>query len=328
MVEVAFGELPPRVLRLVAPTVTGMIGRCWYCGREDQALTDEHVLSAKNLGGRLVAPDAVCQECNSNAGELEDQLARSVGVAELVGRHGAVISPRRPPRPQTDGIFPDRGEVTVQYGRGGLAVRNMKPRQISTDPDGTPVWEVAAGQEERFVARRAKRGDQVRAVGRPLTVESGMNVKYGIGTRNFDLWPRMGAKVALSLTSIVFEPAWLDTRGARALQCGFHQGRWDTNLYPNGVPWQFDELRPDDEIAALLRPGEHVVGLDRDGRGRAWMILFGRLVYELPIFDAPIPEQEWVWLLSPSGPQQRTPRGGAEMLELLRRRHREATATA
>ena len=305
-----------------------MIGRCWYCGREGRRLTDEHVLSAKNLGGRLVARKAICQACNSKAGELEDQLARSVGVAELVGHHGAVISSRRPPRPQTDGIYPDGGEVTVEYGPGGLAVRNMKPRHVSTDLDGTPVWEVAEGQEERFVARRAKRGDRVRAVGRPLAVEGGMNVKYGIGTRNFDLWPRLGAKVALSLASIVFEPAWLDTRGARALQWGFHHGRWDTNLYPRAAPWQFDELAPDEEVATLLRPGEHVVGLDRDGGGRAWMILFGTLAYELPIFDAPIPYEEYVWLLSPAGPQQRAPRAGAELLEVLRRRRAKTGATA
>lgn len=304
-----------------------MIERCWYCGRDGQQLTDEHVLSEKNLGGRLVAPRAICQPCNSKAGELEDQLARSFGVAELVGRYGKIINPRRPPRPQTDGIYPDRGEVTVQYGTDGLAVADMKPRHVGTDPDGTEVWEVAQGQEERFVARRRKRGKQVRALGRPLVVQGGMNVRYGIGDGNFDLWPRMGAKVALSLASIVFEPAWLDTPGARALRRGFHQGVWDKRLYPRGVPWQFVELSPDEEVATLLRPGEHVVGLDRHDGGRAWMILFGELAYGLPIFHAPVPEEDCVWLLSPAGTDQR-PRGGKELLELLRRRGHEALSVS
>lgn len=156
-----------------------MTERCWYCGGEGLRLTDEHVLSEKNFGGRLVAPKAICQPCNSKAGALEDQLARSAGVAELVGRYGRVVNARRPPQPQTDGIYADRGEVTVAYGSDGLAMRSMKPRRIDTDPDGTEVWEVAAGQEEHFVARRHKRGEKVRAVGRKLGVEGGMNVKYG-----------------------------------------------------------------------------------------------------------------------------------------------------
>jgi hypothetical protein len=296
-----------------------MLGRCWYCAEDDVDLTDEHVLSEANFGGRLVAPDAVCQRCNSKAGELENLLAGSVGVAELVGRHGRLINRRKPPRPQTDGIYDDRAEVTVRHDAGGLSVQNMKPRRIGVDPDGTEIWEVAEGQEERFAVRRRKRGEKVRAVGRPLEVEGGMNVKYGIGLKTFDLWPRMGAKVALSLASIVFAPGWIGARGAKALQWGFHAGKWDSRYYPDGVPWLFNELPPDDETAALLQSGEHLVGLAGGDPGQAWMILFGSLAYALPVFDAPIPDEGYGWLLSPEGTEQQ-PRPEAELLETLRRR--------
>lgn len=295
------------------------IGRCWYCGATDITLTDEHVLSEKNFGGRLVAPKAICQPCNSVSGELEDQLARSVGVAELVGRYGNLIKPRRAPRPQTRGILADRREVTVEYGPDGLAVRDMKPRPLSPDPDGTEVWEVAEGQESLVVERRRKRGHKARAVGRSLAIEGSMTLKYGIGAKNFDLWPRFGAKVALSLASIVADQRWLDTPGARALQAGFRHGVWPRELYPRGAPWQPEELPPHEEPASLLHRGEHLVGLSPDDGGCVWMILFGSLIYQLRAFDMSIPSDEYVWLLAPQTTEP-GPRAGADLQEWLRKR--------
>ena len=236
--------------------------RCWFCGREDVRLTDEHVLSQANFGGRLVAPNAICERCNSRSGELEDQLARSVGVAERVGLCGDVIDRRRPRRPQTDGVLRDGNQVTVEFGSGGLAVRDMKPRLIATDADGTEVWEVAEGQEEMFVARRRGRGQDVRVVGRPLTTDGGLTIRYGLGPPNFDLWPRLAAKVTLSLASMVVDPSWLDTPGARALQHGFWRSAWDQDLYPRGVPWQFHELPPTRGLPSSLQSAEHVLALD------------------------------------------------------------------
>jgi len=75
-------------------------GRCWYCGNVGVALTDEHVLSEANFGGRLVARDAVCGRCNRIVGALERNITRDAFLAYLVGRHapayyGTTSSPWR-----------------------------------------------------------------------------------------------------------------------------------------------------------------------------------------------------------------------------------------
>jgi hypothetical protein len=158
-------------------------------------LTIEHVLSQKNFGGRLVSPDAVCKPCNGLAGSIESMVAAHPFVAEAVAKFRT--TPGGKAFPQSRGVLPDGAKVHVELRPTHTEIVAYTPRHVSTDPDGTEVWEVAAGRQDEFVERRGKRGARVRAVGRPLGPGGPMELHCGIGTRNFGAWGRFVAKVRL-----------------------------------------------------------------------------------------------------------------------------------
>lgn len=293
--------------------------RCWYCSRRDVELTDEHVLSQANFGGRLVTRRAVCQSCNGTVGKLERQMSRSAFLAEYIGRDRLLFSPPLP-KPEAEGVT-GGAEVRLRYGPAGATVSSRKPRLVECEDDGTEVWEVAAGEEERFRQRRRAQdlNLKVRVIGRAASDAPGLNAKFGIGAPNIDYWPRLGAKVALSLASLVLDDTWLDTPGAAGLQTVLARGAYSRAVFPNGLGLGPGELDPADEPGSVLRSGEHLLGLDRDDGGRAWMILFGGLYYFVPLLDADVPDWEPTWYLQPRTPP-RGPLGAQGLLHELRAR--------
>ncbi len=276
--------------------------RCWYCGASGLTLTREHVLSEKHFGGRLVAPDTVCQPCNSLAGRVEILVAEHPLVSEAVAEF--MTGPRGKQYPQSKAVLPDGACVQVERRPNRTEIINVRPRQIDTDPDGTEVWEVASGREAQFMKRRHKRGERVRAVGRPLGRGDHMELHYGIGTGNFAAWPRFVAKTTLATMSLVTDESWLDTDGALALQDAFHE-RHRPGAPAYGLPlcpWEQDRSKLP---WYLLLGGEHVIGLWRDlesGEWRFGLTLFGYLVAEAELRDIECPPDEPTWIVPCAAP--------------------------
>jgi hypothetical protein len=276
--------------------------RCWYCGESGLKLTREHVLSEKHFGGRLIAPDIVCQPCNSLAGRVEALVAEHPFVSEAAAEFKT--GPGAKPYPQSNAVLPDGARVQVERRPGGTQIIDFRPRQIDTDPDGTQVWEVAAGREAEFVKRRRERGERIRAVGRPLGPGGPMELHYGIGSGNFAAWPRFVAKTTLATMTLATDERWLDTDGALALQDVFHERRrpgapaYGLPLYP----WEQDRSKPP---WSLLVGGEHVVGLWRDLESSEWrfgLTLFGYLVAEAKLRDVECPPDEPTWIVPCAAP--------------------------
>lgn len=239
------------------------VGRCWFCSCSNLELTDEHILSERSFGSRLVSKSAVCAPCNSKAGKLEMSIASRPLLAELVGKHSTAYG--RPLRPQADGYLADGQPVRVRFAEEGAEVHSLLGRDV--DPVRPP---------ERLAG-----------------------VKWGIGVGNFDEWPRFGAKVALGLASLVLDPAWLDTRGAAAVQAMFAGERWERDVLAFDPDWTASEIG-DDEPFAKLAQGEHVVGLCDFPEGPcAWMILFASVAYRVSLPEAAIPLDEPTWVLKP-----------------------------
>jgi hypothetical protein len=290
--------------------------RCWYCGESGLQLTREHVVSEKHFGGRLVAPDTVCQPCNSIAGRVEFLVAQHPFVSNAVAEF--MSGPGAKKYPQSSAVLPDGACVQVEKRPNRTEIIDVRPRQIHIDPDGTQVWEVAAGREAQFVKRRHKRGERVRAVGRPLGPGGHMELHYGIGAGNFAAWPRFVAKTTLATMSLVTDESWLDTDGALALQDVFHE-RHRTGVQAYGLPlypWEQDRSKLP---WYLLVGGEHVVGLWRDlesGEWRFGLTLFGYLVAEAELRDIECPPDEPTWIVSCAAPpSMRMSRAGfAELL--------------
>lgn len=298
-----------------------MATRCWYCSRSDRDLTNEHVLSQANFGGRLVSRRAVCQPCNGLVGRLEREIVSGPFLSEYVGRDRDLFNPRLR-EPEVQGTA-EGAELRVRLGTQGARVSSRVPRQLEAGADGTPVWEVAADAEAKFRERRA---EPIDVVARDADYAPGLELRFGIGDRTIDAWPRFGAKVALALASLVLQEDWLDSPGARGLQLVVAGRPYPQATFPEGFMFGPRELDPSLEPGSLLRPGEHVLGLDSDHGGRAWMLLFGALEYHVPLPDADVPASEPTWLLLPQGPT-REPAAGKELLEELRLR-RDASPPA
>ncbi len=210
------------------------------------------------------------------------RIASGAHLAELVGKHSSAYG--RPLRPETDGYLADGKPVRVRFDEAGAKVAS----RLGREPD------------------------------EPEPRLAGM--KWGIGTSNFAEWPRLGAKVALGLASIVLDDHWLDTRGARAVQAMFFDQRWEANVLAFAPDLWAPEIG-ESEPFANLAPGEHVIGLcDWDDDGPcAWMILFGAVRYRVSIPDANIPPEQPTWLLRP-----RVAPSGWEPLETVRARYERA----
>lgn len=281
--------------------------RCWFCGELDLPLTDEHVLSQENFGGRLEASRRVCAPCNREAGRLEHLVATTPPLVQYVGKAATALRPKRPRFPEMEAILPDGARGRAALTPEGTRIVSWEPRQIGMEGD-VEVWEVAEGEEEKFERRRLARGQRVRAVGRPLGEVGYMQLTRGMGVEAFELWPRFAAKVALGCASLVLPETWLDSRGARALQDLFQRGHAPKSVWRGRLklpfPW-LPELDAESLLAQALHPHEHILAVSKNEQGEGAlveMIFFGAVLYRIDLFDAECPDDEPAWLLSPSGP--------------------------
>jgi hypothetical protein len=279
-------------------------------------LTNEHVLSRANFGGRLVAPKRVCESCNSEAGGLEDKILTVPPLIEFVG-----VAARELGRgyPEAEAILQDGARGRAEITPDGTRVISFKPRKIGMEGD-TEVWEVGEGDEKKVEDRRSKPGRRVKAVGRPLGQGDYMQLAGGFGVDFFEMWPRFAAKVALGCASLTLPEAWLDSEGARLVQDLFQRGNAPKRLWRGRgpkVPLGWPELPPDDPLRRALRRSEHILALSANDEGDGTlleMVLFGAIYYRLDLFDAECPDDEPAWLVSPSS------RSGREPSEVLRAR--------
>lgn len=110
--------------------------------------------------------------------------------------------------------------------------------------------------------------------------------------------------------------------GARALQGVLHERPWNAAVLGRDLPFGPGSADPQNEPAYLLAPTEHARGLDHDADvvPRAFMFLFGgEILIALPMPDAPVPDDERIWLV-PAGGTPHGPLTGMAMLEHLRSR--------
>lgn len=260
-------------------------GRCWFCSGTDLPLTDEHVLSEANFGGRLIAKSAVCSPCNRSAGELERQIASRPPLAEYVAIH----SRRWRNKPKRSGVDVLTGSGLWgrgQYTETGLEVIGIKPQ---------------AGQT-------ARRGNP--------DVDAAVETTYGMGEKTIFEWPRFGAKVALGMASQVLDPRWLDTDGARVVQA-ICAGHAFSSRYQPPQMLPCEDLNPEEPLTRI-GPGEHVLGLHDYGEPVAWMVLFGQVAYRIAVPDAKIRPEGYAWHLVP----RQTPSGPEPVAELRARLRR------
>lgn len=283
--------------------------RCWFCGRAGLRLTDEHVLSEANFGGRLVAPKRVCQPCNGKAGELERQITTVPPLIQFAGEAAGELRPSKPRFPQAEAILQDGARGRAKITPEGARVISFEPRKIGMEGD-VEVWEVGAGDEEKFELRRRKQGKRVKAVGRPLGQRGYMQLAGGFGLSFFELWPRFAAKVGLGCASLVLPETWLDSEGGRLVQDLFQRGNAPKRLWRGRgpkVPLGWPELPPEDLLRRALRPSEHILALSANDEGDGTlleMILFGAIYYRLDLFDAECPKDEPAWLISSARPNR------------------------
>lgn len=262
-------------------------------------------MAEAHFGGRLRSPGSVCGPCNSLAGRIEGLAAEHPFVSEAIAQFRTYHGGKQFPKSQA--VLPDDSRATVERRPDGPHIVAFEPRQIDTDPDGTEVWEVAAGREVEFEHRRRKRGERVRAVGRALGPGGYMQLSYGIGTHNFAAWPRFVAKVALSTASRVADERWLGTDGALALQDIVHE-RCRPGGAPYGLAFSPREHPHWPSSGSDVPAGAHVLGLWRDEQGncRFGLALFGYLVAEAELRDIACPSEPRTWIV-PSMDNARNP---------------------
>jgi hypothetical protein len=264
-------------------------------------LTREHVLSEKNFGGRLIAPDTICKQCNSLAGRVEALVSEHPFVSEAIAKF--MVYPGGKRYPQSKAVLADGAHVQVERRHNGTEIIAVRPQQIDIDPDGTEVWQVADGREREFEERRAKQGQCVRAVGHSLGPAGPAELHYGLGAHNFAAWARFVAKTALATMSLVTNESWLDTDGAEALQNLFHE-RPQRNSPGYALPLYPEEQDRTKRPWASLGAGEHLLGLwhhPSAGQWRFTLVLFGYLAAEVELKDIECPEDEPTWLVPCTG---------------------------
>src|SRR5262245_35891440 len=129
--------------------------RCFYCSRQGQRRSDEHIPSA-SLGSRL-RTRKVCIPCNGRAStEIDTPIAEHLMIAreQALADVRNVRKQSRPPAVDTTGIVSGSGEsVDVRFSPGGFAAMR---------PDGSAVEETVeieyGGAVElwpRFIAKVA-----------------------------------------------------------------------------------------------------------------------------------------------------------------------------
>jgi hypothetical protein len=193
----------------------------------------------------------------------------------------------------------------VERREDGDHVIALIPRHIETDPDGTEVWAVEAGTERNFEERRRKRGEKIRAVGRPLGELRVTEVHYGIGLESATAWGRFVAKVILGVASLSLPISWLDSTDAQRLRCCF-----EDRPQPDGerFPMPLDALEQDRGAPpwSLLVP-DHLLQLSpREGGGTRFILaLFGYLGAQVDLPETPCPEGGCAWIV----PSDRRPPG-------------------
>jgi len=255
------------------------------------------VLAEKHFGGRLIAPDTICQPCNSLAGRVEALVAEHPFVSEAIAKFMAHPGAKR--YPQAKAVLADGAHVQVERRHSGTEIIHVRPQQIAVDPDGTKIWQVADGREREFEERRAKQGQRVRAIGRPLGPAGPSELHYGLGPHNFAAWARFVAKTALATMSLVTKESWLDTDGAQALQNQFHE-RPQTSSPGYALPLYPEEQDRTKPPWSSLGAGEHLLGLWHHPASGQWhftLALFGYLAAEAELKDIECPEDEPTWLV-------------------------------
>jgi hypothetical protein len=278
---------------------------CVYCGvdRPDYHRSIEHPLS-QAIGGGGWSTREVCGECNQFCGReidrpfAEDSLVRAV-------RHRFEIPDSRgqiPPAPRLYGqMINDESRAELELGREGPKVRRL-PQPVSGGP-GKERYIVERGEGKRIAELRAERIRRDLPAGFEVVTridsvelpEDDAEVELSVST---DLWPRMGAKLALGLGFQGLDDTWARGEWAgwlRGILRGSSDPAPDTRVRLRVLP---KAIGSDDHLVMLANPPHHTVFFVGDDPLCLMIHLFGIWRYVGPLGPA-TPRDRPAWEFDP-----------------------------
>lgn len=279
--------------------------RCPYCsdGFESSDRSREHPLS-QVLGARWWR-SSTCPVCNAKAGQTVDApFADKLWIREQ--RHRHLVPDTRGklcPAPELEGELADGTPVRVILHRDGWDVKLLPT--VDELPGNEIRISVDASEDDPRKVLAKKRARLEKQLGKPIEdfVEDTREIDNphvtARGLEDTFLWPRMGAKVALSAGHELLGDDWLVSTHA----CWLRDVLWGR---PTEPPKPFAPLMPVDDVleqgadgfGRFFRPPEHVVIVKNSDHGAiVQIILFGELGYRVPL-GAPV-AVETVWWMDP-----------------------------
>ncbi|HEY5941897.1 MAG TPA: HNH endonuclease [Solirubrobacterales bacterium] len=266
---------------------------CLYCAtdKEDSERSVEHPLS-RAIGGVGWSTRDVCGECNRYCGqEVDRPFAEDPSVRAV--RHRYEIPDSRgkvPSAPRLYGQMTDGGaRAELELGRTGPKVRRV-PYRVSKDSGGES-YIVEPGEGERIAALRVARlrrdlppGYDVRTRIEEIELpddEARIELSMSI-----HLWPRMAAKLGLSLGARGMDKNWI--RGAwadwlRGILRGSPTSAPDPRVYLRALP---EPIGDTDELAMLVDPPHHTIFFSGEAPVCLMVHLFGTWRYVVPLGPA------------------------------------------
>jgi hypothetical protein len=283
------------------------VARCFYCANAlDASPEPEHVLPAA-INADLTTR-RVCTPCNHWAGtEVDHPWLGSHLVREcrhrwnVPDRYGRTV-----PEIAYKGKLNDGDDALVTIDGSDVRIRRI-PKQVE---DGQSITFTGYDQTEfdRAVLRLQQRHPQLVAPKELTVIETTFTATVNLEA-SVHIWPRFAAKVALGVASLVVDDSWLDTPTAIELRDVLQNGHPASELaaldHP-GVAWS---AVPFELVAGthMLLPPQHLLTFETTAEEGDWLVIvvFGELVYRLPLNPLWGDATPQSWLFGPTTPQPR-----------------------
>jgi hypothetical protein len=295
---------------------------CAYCAEEKLKDNDppEHVVP-RAIGGSFVVR-TVCHDCNSWASREIDQPFLQDPFVMALRSHHDVRDPQsrrraRVRNPMFKGHtaagsyawMDEDGQPHVQ----GRIVRDESGERYQVHASTDAEAERLISRLEREAAAEGKQLErrEVRRSKEQVTIKAELSI-------SLEVWPRLGAKIALATGSHVFPPAWRLSPEATDLRRVLH-GESSELLgdKPYALPQPIDE-----PLTFLVEPPEHLVCFQSDSGGQVllFVVLFGQKAFAMPVASSDESLPEVAWRLDPRRPNSDGETTFYELLEPYIRR--------
>jgi hypothetical protein len=213
----------------------------------------------------------------------------------VLDRRDQPVRPRPTRAPLTDG----RTALVVDHG-DHVEIRPL-PRVTVDEKAGRLLVEASPDDAER-IAKRFEREHPDAGWGpaRPGAATVTATVKYEL---SIETWPRFAAKVTLAAMSLLVDDSWLETDAAKHLQEVLWAGARQVHaLLDPGWAWAAVPMPVNRATSPgnLLDGAEHLLCFESaDGRAAVNVVVFGDLLYRVPLPVEHVPAVHPAWLLDP-----------------------------